>query len=223
MSARRYFTLRASLPALPEFTMADRLPINLLRLQARLNMLDPEDREQLDIAAPLLAWDREAVARVDQQLARSYEAIRPRLANTVLREFVDGQLENRTLLAALRRRRLGQQSPPDRFRWGIGKRVYWLADHWQDPHFSLEKPLPWLPQARECMETGDAVGLQRLMLGVAWRELGHILDRYPFRFEAVFAYAFKWGILNRWLTYSADAAIERFRELVTEGMGEYEL
>lgn len=223
MSDKRYFTLWASLPALPEFTLADRLPINRQRLESRLNMLDAEDHEQLDIAAPLLAWDREAVARVDQQLAHSYKAIRPRLQNPVLRNFVDGQLENRTLLAALRRRRLGQQSPPDSNRWGIGARVYWLAKHWQDPNFSLEKPLPWLPEARNCMETGDAVGLQQLMLGLAWRELGQIIDRHPFCFEAVFAYAFKWGILNRWLAYSPDVAVERFRELVTEGIGDHEL
>jgi hypothetical protein len=221
--AKRYYTLWASLPALPDFTTAERLPINRQRLDSRLNMLDEPDHEQLYVAAPLLAWDREAVARVDQQLARDYEAIRPTLVNEVLRHFVDGQLENRTILAALRRRQLGQQTPPDRNRWGVGPRVRWLAEHWDAPHFALEKPLPWLPEARACLESGDAIGLQRLMLGLAWRGLGQIIETHPFRFEAVFAYAFRWGILNRWLAYDADAAIERFRELVTEGIGDYEL
>lgn len=221
MKSRRYFTLWASLPALPDFTVTDRLPINRQRLEARLNMLADDDHEELYTAAPLLAWDREAVARVDQQLAREYVAVRPRLRNPVLRQFVDGQLENRTIVAALRRRRLGQDSPPDRARWGIGPRVRWLAEHWDEPDFKLEKPLHWLPEARNCLESGDAVGLQRLMLGLAWRELGQVIERFPFRFEAIFAYAFRWGILNRWLTNDAEAAIERFRELATEGMGSY--
>lgn len=222
MTTKRYFTLWASLPALPDFTLADRLPINRQRLDARMNMLDDDDHRQLFTAGPLLAWDREAVARVDQQLAREYAAARPRLRNEVLRHFVDGQLENRTILAALRRRRLGQQSPLDRSAWGVGPRVRWLAEHWDEPNFSLEAPLPWIRQARDCLESGDAVELQRTMLDLAWRELGRIMERFPFRFEAVFAYAFRWGILNRWLAHDTEAAIERFRELVTEGIGDHE-
>lgn len=223
MKVRRYYTLWASLPPLPDFTIADRLPINRQRLDARLNMLDKDDYEQLYVAAPLLAWDREAVARVDDQVARQYEAARRRLSNPILQAFVDGQLENRTVLAALRRRRLGQHSPRARSsRWGVGARVRWIGQHWDDPNFKLDAPLPWVAEARDCLESGDAVDLQRLTLGLAWRELGRIAEQHPFRFEAIFAYAFKWGILNRWLTYDATAAVARFQELVTEGTGEHE-
>jgi hypothetical protein len=100
--------------------------------------------------------------------------------------------------------------------------VRWIADHWNEPTFGLDAPLPWVARARASLVSGDAVGLQRMMLELAWRELGQITERYPFRFEAVFAYAFKWGILNRWLTYDASAATARFRELIRESMGEHE-
>ena len=223
MKVRKYYTLWASLPPLPDFTTADRLPINRQRLDARLNMLDKNDHEQLYVAAPLLAWDREAVAHVDDQVARQYEIARRKLSNPILQHFVDGQLENRTILAALRRRRLGQHSPHQRSsRWGVGERVRWIAQHWEDPNFKLNAPLPWIKAARDQLNSGDAVGLQRLMLGLAWWELSRIMETHPFRFEAIFAYAFKWGILNRWLTYDAQAAVERFHELVTEGIGEQE-
>ena len=223
MKVRRYYTLWASLPQLPDFTIADRLPINRQRLDARLNLLDKDDHEQLYVAAPLLAWDREAVARVDDQVARQYEAARARLSNPVLRAFVDGQLENRTVLAALRRRRLGQHSPRARSsRWGVGTRVRWIAQNWDDPNFKLDAPLRWVAEARDCLESGNAVDLQRLTLELAWRELGRITEQHAFRFEAIFAYAFKWGILHRWLTYDAEAAAERFRGLVAEGIGKQE-
>lgn len=223
MRESHYYTLWASLPQLPDFTIAERLPINRQRLDARLNLLGKNDQEQLAVAAPLLAWDREAVSRVDDQVARQYEAARSRLSNGILQAFVDEQLENRTILAALRRRQLGQHSPRARSsRWGVGTRVRWIAQHWDDPNFKLDAPLRWVAEARGCLESGDAIGLQRLMLGLAWRELGQISERHPFRFEAIFAYAFKWGILNRWLTYDAEIAAQRFRELVTEGIGEHE-
>ena len=222
MTATRYYTLWASLPLLPHFTRAVRLPINRQRLEARLTLLTETDYQQLYAAAPLLAWDREVVGHVDDQVARQFEAALPRLVNPVLREFVHGQIENRTVLAALRRRQLGQHSPKARRKWGVGRRVRWIAGHWNEPNFQLDAPLPWVARARDCLESGDAVGLQRMMLSLAWQELGQITERHPFRFEAVFAYAFKWGILNRWLTYDATAAAERFRELVGESMGEHE-
>jgi hypothetical protein len=120
---RRYFTLWASLPQLPHFTRADRLPINRQRLESRLKMLGADDYKQLYTAAPLLAWDREVVGRVDDQVARQYEAALPTLTNGTLRQFVNGQIENRTVLAALRRRQLGQESPRSRRKWGVGRRV----------------------------------------------------------------------------------------------------
>ena len=223
MRVRKYYTLWASLPPLPDFTTADRLPINRQRLDARLNMLDEDDHAQLYVAAPLLAWDREAVARVDDQVARQYDTARRQLSNPVLQAFVDGQLENRTILAALRRRRLGQHSPRARSsRWGVGERVRWIGQHWDDPNFKLDAPFLVMATQNPIEQEGTYPLLQRLMLGLAWRELGQITERHPFRFEAIFAYAFKWGILNRWLTYNAETAVARFHELVTEGTGEHE-
>ncbi len=43
MASREYYTLVASLPALPYFEKAQRLPINEVRLWQRMGMLEPDD------------------------------------------------------------------------------------------------------------------------------------------------------------------------------------
>ena len=47
MVRRSYYTLVASLPALPRLEQAERLPINETRLVERLRMLHPEDAKQV--------------------------------------------------------------------------------------------------------------------------------------------------------------------------------
>lgn len=222
MTAKRYYTLWASLPRLPEFTKAERLPINRQRLEARLRMLDDEDREQLYAAEPLLAWDRQVVDRTDDAVLAQYEKLASTLTNPTLREFVDTQFEYRTVLAALRRRQQGQAVAQAKNPWGAGDRVRWIEQHWHEPNFQLASPLRWIPKARGRLESGEALELQRMMLRIAWQELGQIIDSHPFRFEAVFAFVFRWGIVNRWLNYEAEAAMARFRNLVKEGLGDHE-
>src|SRR5690606_5321722 len=52
----RYYTLIASLPALEYFETAKRTPINRVRLEQRLTMLEPDDAVELRRCEQLLAW-----------------------------------------------------------------------------------------------------------------------------------------------------------------------
>ena len=63
-------------------------------------------------------------------------------------------------------------------------------------------------------QRGDARGLERLLMDVAWRRLSRHAEQNTFSFEAVFAYFFKWDILQAWLSCDADQGKTRFRDLV---------
>ena len=53
MWKRQYYTLHASLPALPYFDKAKVLPISRERLEARMGMLAPEDAETMEKVKPV--------------------------------------------------------------------------------------------------------------------------------------------------------------------------
>jgi len=49
-----------------------------------------------------------------------------------------------------------------------------------------------------------------------WQRLSRISDARPFGFEQVFAFVFRWDLVQRWISWDADAAKTRFQQLITE-------
>jgi hypothetical protein len=131
-----------------------------------------------------------------------------------LREYVALRMDQQTLLAALRHKRDGRGRPGGTTPWGVGPWVYHVQRHWDEPDFRLALLHPWLPQAGGLLAAGDARGLDRLLMGVAWRWLGRCAEQDMFGFEAVFSYFFKWDILQAWLACDADKGKTRFRNLI---------
>jgi len=211
---QRYYTLVGSLPRLVHFERAERLPINRIRLDQRLTSLDPSDATELSLAEALLEWQRYPLTYSDEQLAGHYREAMVRISNPDLRQFIELRMDQRSVLAALRRRHLGHGAPEQGEFWGIGPSCRWIEDHWERPDFELQRMHPWIPEARAKLRDDDAKGLQRLVMDGAWDRLGRIADDHPFGFEEVFAYVFKWDIVNRWLSNRADAATKRFQELI---------
>ena len=218
----RYYTLAASLPRLQHFERTERMAINRQRLDQRLLNLSAEDAAQLGAAEQLVEWQQQPGGRTDAEVVALYRKVSPALENDALRDFVHFRMDQRTVLAALRRRLRGDQPPASHDDWGISPRAQWVSGHWDAPDFGLSGHYPWIGEARRLLESRDALALQRLLLNVVWVRLGRIADQRPFGFEEVFAFVFKWDIANRWLSYRADAAVTRFRELVTEGMREHQ-
>lgn len=124
-------------------------------------------------------------------------------------------------MAGLRRRLRGAPPPTDTA-WGVRARADWIRQHWDAPDFGLGGRYPWIKEAARLLESRTALELERLLMNVMWRRLSRAADEQPFGFQSVFSFAFKWDIVHRWLSYQADAAVERFQELVTEGMREYQ-
>ena len=57
---------------------------------------------------------------------------------------------------------------------------------------------------------------------VTWDRLARIGEQSPFGFEPVFSFVFRWDILQRWLSYDAEAGKARFQELISEVTREHQ-
>jgi hypothetical protein len=210
-----YYDLIASLPYLPYFEEADRLPITPLRLEQRLRRLRPEHIDQLNRARPLVRWCAERLtAHTDRSLITAYSRLIDSQLDAPLREYVAFRMTQQTLLAALRRKRCGMELPEDSSAWGVGPRVHHIRKHWDASCFGLEDLYPWLPAASERLSAGDAIGLERLLVELNWRWLTRCAEQSMFGFQAVMAFVFKWDMLQAWLACDSDRAKVRFTELI---------
>jgi hypothetical protein len=216
---RIYYTLVTSLPPLSHFERAERLPITPERLDQRLRMLDPEDAHQLSRARALIGWRPERpISKTDEEMAKQYRVLLAQPTHPALAEFVSFRMDQQTVLAALRRKRAGEGLPSGGQGWAAGRWVRWIEGHWDDPDFRFGSVVPWVPEARGYLESGEAVPLERLMMNVAWQRLNRIADRDLFGFEAVMAYVFKWDILRNWLAQNAEDGKKEFQKLIEEVM-----
>lgn len=211
----KYYDLIASLPFLPHFTRADRLPITEPRLKQRLSRLTDSHAEQLQRALLLVKW------RTDNWLGKTdaehVHACRSLLESTVeksLRRYVELRMEQQTLLAAARLKRSGIGLPSTTLPWAAGPRVSYIRNHWDEPDFHLAHLYPWLHAAQSHLDSGDAQSLERVLMDVAWRWLSQCGDRDTFAFDAVFSYVFKWDLLRSWLACDQVKAKTRFTSLV---------
>jgi hypothetical protein len=217
---RRYYQLVASLPALPYFRRARLLPMSRKRLEDRLEFLHEEDLEELTRTEGLVSWHRQPITRTTEEITEMYDELMATTRNRALRSIVEFRMVMRTVIVALRLKRLGRGVPSDR--WGVGSYTRMLERRWAEPQFGLAAVFPWIPRVQELLDRGDAMGLEGLLMDQSWREISQVADRHPFGFEQVFAFVFKWDILHRWLSYDAGKARGRFEELILEVTREHQ-
>lgn len=212
-----YFTVVASLPHLPYFADAERLPLSRLRLEQRLRMLDDNETRQIYLAERLVGWRLSSTAKfisgakAIDRINRSLQDI----SEPVLREFVEYRLDMQTLIAALRIRQ-SQRTAPSAGTWGMGDYVKRIEANWDAPDFRLSHVYPWVLEADRLITAANAVALDRLLMDVVWRHLSRLADTNPFGFEPIVAYVFQWDILQAWLLRDTDAAKHHFKKLIDE-------
>jgi hypothetical protein len=216
MGRQPYFTLLASLPPLPRFDRTERLPISRERLVQRLKMLTPDDAQLYDLAAEFLAWQRQTATRTDQEMITNFKKMEEHIAQPKLRFIFDFPIDQRTIMAALRRRYRGLPAPAPGEPWGVGRYVNHIERNWDHPHFKLSALFPWIVQARTLLEAGETLALERLLKNALWDHVDRLVPAYEFGFSAVLIYIIKWDILDLWLSYNIEDAKVRFEELVTE-------
>jgi hypothetical protein len=213
-----YVTLMASLPAVGPLLTNKAPPINEVRLKQRLKWLTPEDQTQVETLRSLLAWTRLDMGETDEAfLARAHRLLRE-VRSESLRAAVRDRLEIRTLLAAMRRRHAGEEAPPPGTAWGFGRFVATIRANWGAPDFGVGRAFPWVLAARERLEADDRPGLERIILDAAWAAGERHLGGHDFDLEAVAWYLARWSLVDRWARYDADAAAERFAELLDDAL-----
>lgn len=209
----------ASLPHVPRFDRARRLPIGRETLASRFALLPPADAREIALAASFLAWQRHPAERSDAEVIRESERVTASAGTAGLRRLVAFRLGLRTLVAALRRRALGRPAPRRGERWGVGPWVAHVERRYGEADFGLQHRLPWLPVVRALLERGDAIGVERVLFGLVWAELDRLAGADPFSFDAVLAYAFKWDLVDRWLRQDVAIAARRLDALAQEALG----
>lgn len=213
----RYITLMASLPPLGGLFEAREPAISRLRLQKRLGLLSAPDRQLLERVRAILS----APPLADRALLAEAEACLAAVPQPAVRQLLQHRLEQRTVVAALRRRHRGEQEPPPDGSWGYGRLLAPIRRHWRHPHLGLDALCPWIGEAAALLAADDLIGLERLLFGLLWRELDRLALGHSFDLEAVVIYVARWTLVERWSSYDSTAAASRFRQLVADGLGAF--
>lgn len=214
-----YVTLMASLPAI-RFLSEKEPPINRPRLTERLKDLPPADQETLRELTEVVSWRYIDVTEEDAAFLDRAEALLERIASPTLAAALRERLELRTVIVALRRRHAGEDAPPKGVRWGHGPHLERIRANWSVPDFGVATFYRWLPAAKEALDAGDTVALERLLLDTAWQQQARHAEGHEFDFEAVALYMLRWSIADRWARYDADEARLRFAELLDAALAD---
>jgi Protein of unknown function (DUF2764) len=208
---RAYHTLIASLPALPARFDVDRCPITWPRLEDRLKMLAPDDAETLQRLLDFLAWDRQPLDRTDREVIARYKSLMGTVRHPLVRAIIEDRIDMRTIISALRRRRLGWGPPP-----GLGQWADLIRRRWNQPQFGLQMRFPCIAELDQLMEDGAARDAEKLILSVTWTTWNRASNDYYFSFEAVLLYVARWAIVNSWTSQSAPVGRERFENILAK-------
>lgn len=215
----QYIALITSLPHLGKLFSRKEVPISQYRLRQRMAMLEPGHARLLKEVVEVTAWAGVAHMEDDfQVIQRAREVIRDLAEYPDLQHLVTGRMETRTLIAALRRRRNGQDAAGAIEAWGYGRWCSLIKANWADPAFGLGHFMPWVANAHRLIRAEDHIGMERLVLTEVFRQLDQYSIAHEFDIEAVGIYVLRWIILERWSRYNADQARDRLKALVAEAL-----
>ncbi|PSW18435.1 DUF2764 domain-containing protein [Photobacterium sanctipauli] len=220
MSDKAYHSLLTSLPHIDSLFDSKVTPVSRYQLERRLSSLSFEERKLLGKIERLMHWDQAKDEADDAELIKFATRTRSEVKSQVLRELIDWRLDMRTVVAALRRKKAGQQAPSEP-RWSFGTRYEFIRRNWNIPYFNLQFTFPWLPDVARYMENDQSLALEKELLSAVWHELDRIGSKQRFSFEAVVIYLLRWNLVFRWTTYDSEVAIERFDKLVEDALGDF--
>jgi hypothetical protein len=202
--------------------LTDQAPgISEPRLAERLKDLAPEDAAELERVREIVSWTRLSPREEAASFVARANALLDAIRGDPVRAAVRDRLEIRTLLAALRRRHAGGDAPVRGEAWGVGRYVETIRSHWSAADFGVKHLFPWIVSAKQKLEAGDRIGLERIVLESAWAAGERHLALHSFDYEAVVYYVLRWSLIDRWSRYDAEAATTRFAELLDEALAEF--
>lgn len=219
----RYAMLMASLPPHP-LSLWDlkNKPVSRIHLERRLRLLPEQDRQQLEQLESVLHWAKmDPDKSSDAVIAAETERVIQSIEVALLRDAIVWRMELRTLITAIRRRKLGMKAPQKNEAWGYGQIVTFIRKNWQMDDFNLAHRFAWLKQAHSLFETDQSVELEKLLLNLSWQHYERIGQSHYFDFEAVVIYVLRWNIVNRWAQCNEEIAMRQFEALVHDGLGDF--
>jgi Protein of unknown function (DUF2764) len=218
--ATQYVMLMCSLPTHPgDLFKARQTAISRIGLDQRLRLLVPEHAQDLALIEQVVHWNRLPMGLTDAEFMVRANEVFVQVRNEFVKKLVTFRLQQRGMLAALRRRNLGLPPPTRQDIWGCDAWLPQIQRNWQQPDFGLSGVVPWLAEADRLLRDGDNAGLQRLSMQVVWKQFRTVAGGHLFDFEAVVIYVLRWNMVDRWVNFDAEAAQKRFQKLVDEGLG----
>jgi uncharacterized protein DUF2764 len=214
-----YIMLMASLPPLGDLFGQNQTPLTEIQLRHRLRFLTDQDSKTLSQIEQLVRRSKQPAEWTDAQIVGSSKALLHHLKSNTLKQAVEFVVSLRTIVAALRRRRLGENSPPKQSDWGYSPWIQRIERHWTEPDFGLGTVVPWVSEARRLWDDDDSVELERLILVESWKQFGRLSNGHYFDFAAVVLYVLRWSLINRRVNYDRATAQKRFNSLIDDGIG----
>jgi hypothetical protein len=212
----RYHMLIASLPHMPRHFEVERVPINRIRLEERLRLLDTRDAAVARQVQDFLRWDRQPRGLRDADVVRHYQELMVGAKNPLVREMIAFRMDVRTVVSALRRRQRGMPPP-----LGVGQWASVIQRNWRQAQFDLGRHLPWIADVERLLAEGDALAVERRILEVTWSHWARLAERYVFSFETLLLYLARWEIVDRWVRLDLEKGRELFTGLVKEALHEH--
>ena len=220
MDRLQYIDLLVSLPHLRNPFVSEQTPISRVQLTKRLRVLAPEHQQLLNMVSHTLYWGQLESEVGESELLRRVALMRRELEDSQLWQWIQWRLDVRFLMAALRLRR-DQAEPPEPEDYGAySQYAHIVQRHWTHSTFRLEGRFPWLVQVAPLLEEGDAVGLEKALLGEVWRYYTRQMHKVQYGIEAVFLYMARWDLVDRWTGYRHSLARQRFDGLVQQSLDE---
>ena len=217
MTGNKYYTLVGSLPHLPRhFAEAERVPISQHVLQERLQMLTPRHSRIMEEMVDFLAWERQPIELTDESVLQHFRKFMNTVDSRFATDLIQYTMSVRTVLAALRRRRLDLDPPP-----GIAPLAARIAQHWNHPDFHLGAQFPWIATVDAQLCGDSPFEVERALFEIMWRHAKRLADDHHFDFEAVVLYLIRWELVYRWTRRNADLGMQKFELLATKTMGEF--
>lgn len=214
--------LMASLPPLGDLFGQNQTPLTEIQLRHRLRFLTDQDSKTLSQIEQLVRRSKQPAEWTDAQIVGSSKALLHRLRSNTLKQAVEFVVNLRTIVAALRRRKLGENSPPKQSDWGYSPWIQRIERHWTEPDFGLGTVVPWVSKARRLWDDDDSVELERLILVESWKQFGRLSNGHYFDFAAVVLYVLRWSLINRRVNYDRETAQKRFNSLIDDGIGNFD-
>lgn len=214
MREQNYTTLICSLPHLVNPFRYQSNTITLVQLEKRTRMLAYDDYVRVGQLRDLFYWGRLRLNLDEARLVRKATRFMDSLPYPQVREWLNWRMDVRSILSAMRQRKIGKPTPTVNT-WGFGSHRRQIQKNWSSPCFKLEHRYPFLPEANQLLQSGESLKLERLLLESIWHYCQQQTPHYPYGFSALVLYLAKWDLVDRWQRYDYQQGAKRFDALVS--------